>query len=274
MRRFRIFVGLVLTAVGAVWLVSRLGGVGKAVPQLREWWPIAPVALGMLNLLALIRRPTWLLAPLLLIAGGSIGLLASLDRKLPPTVQPYVWPVVVIVAGVAVALWERKRIEDNDDFIRQTVVLRSRRISGTTADFQHGVVRAYLGNLELDLQRCELSGDAELCVTVLLGHVDLLPPPATRILLQGRRFGPGVEVPTLPPLVPAVGLGETDDEEAEDDSRPNVLKVSVMGFMGGFDLRPVWNPEAAAVEHDPGEMPEDGFSPPSESRALIGDRHP
>ena len=266
MRRFRILLGLGLTAAGAVWLVSRLGGVGQAMPELRGWWPLALVTLGLLNLLALVRRPTWLLAPLLLVAGGGGVLLVNLDRELPATVQPYVWPVLVVVAGVVMALWERERIEDDRDFIRQTVVFRTRRVSGTTEDYQHGVVRVYMGNLELDLQRCELPNDAELCVTTVLGHVDLLPPQGIQVLLQGRRYGPGVQVPPLPPHVSA--------SREPGGGGPNVLRISVMGFMGGFDLRPVWDPEKAAVAQAPTGGGADHASPPQEVRELIGDSRP
>jgi hypothetical protein len=268
MRRFRILIGLGLSMAGAVWLVARLGGIDEVLPTLARWWPAAAIALGVLNLLALVRRPTWLLAPLLLIAGGAVALLTNLDGELPPAVRPYVWPVIVVVAGVAIALWERERVEDSREFIRQTVVLRSRRISATTEDFQHGVVRAYLGNLELDLQRCEFSGDAELCITTVLGHVDLLPPPGIQVMLQERRYGPGVEVPALPP---APG---TSQEPA--GTRPNVLRVSVMGFLGGVSLRPAWDPEKAAMTQAPigAEDEDDDDSPKQEVRELIGNPHP
>jgi hypothetical protein len=268
MRRFRILVGLSLTAAGAVWLVSRLGGIDQAQSELRGWWPLVPIALGVLNLLALVRRPTWLLAPLLLIAGGTIGLLANSDRALPPGTRPYVWPGIVILSGIAIALWERERIEDDREFIRQTAVLRSRRIAGTTEDFQHGVVRVYLGNLELDLQRCQLPADAELCVTTVLGHVDLFPPPGIQVLLRERRYGPGVEVPVLPPYVPTA-------QPESDGMRPNVLRVSVMGFMGGFNLRPARDPQTAAVAQAPLIGGDNDDAPPQqEITELIGNpRH-
>ncbi len=257
MRRFRVLAGLVITVVGAVWLVSRLGGVTEALPAFQRWWPIAAVALGVLNLLALVKRPTWLLAPLLLIAGGGLGLLATLGRELPPDVQPYIWPVVVTVIGVAIALWEREWIEGNDEFVRETVVFRSRRFHSTTTQFQHGVVRAFLGNLELDLQRCELEDNSELCVTAVLGHVDLLPPPGCQVQLEGRRFGLGLVVPALPPLDPD-----------EPETTLPVLKVSVLGFMGGFDLRPVWNREAATVLD---AAKAEATEPPPEISALMAD---
>jgi hypothetical protein len=235
MRRFRILAGLVVTVVGVVWLVSRLGGVGDALPVLGRWWPVAAVALGVLNLLALVRRPAWLLAPLLLIAGGGVGLLLAVGPELPGDTQPYVWPVVVSTLGVVVALWERERIQSDDEFVRQTVVLQSRRFHSTTRNYLHGVVRAFVGNLELDLQRCELQNDAELCVTTFLGHVDLLPPPDCQVRLK-RPHGWGVAVPELAPL---------DPEEVKTKDR--VLEVSVLGFVGGFDLRPVWDREAAVA---------------------------
>jgi len=267
MRRFRILVGLSLTAVGAVWLVSRLGGIDQAQSELLGWWPLVPIALGVLNLLALVRRPTWLLAPLLLIAGGGAVLLANSDRALPPEARPHVWPGIIIVSGIAIALWERQRIEDDREFIRQTVVFRTRRIAGTTEDFQHGVVRVFLGNLELDLQRCQLPANAELCVTTVLGHIDLVPPPGVQVLLRERRYGPGVEVPALPPYVPAAS-------QDSDGMRPNVLWVSVMGCMGGFNLRSVWDPEKAAVAQVPIGDGEDEASPQQDITELIGNpRH-
>jgi hypothetical protein len=235
MKRFRILAGLVITVVGAVWLVSRLGGIDRVPSTLGDWWPIAVVALGMVNLLALVRRPTWLLAPIILVAGGVLGLLATQDHKLPTEAQPYVWPATVTVVGIVIALWERTRIENADEYLRQTVVLRSRTLRSTTGRFQHGTVRAILGNLELDLQHCQLLQRAELCVTTVFGHVDVLPPPDCQVRLKGRRFGPGVVVPALPAL---------DPKQPRDLA---TLEVSVMGLMGGFDLRPVWHRDAAAI---------------------------
>ena len=200
MRRFRILAGLSVTVVGAIWLVTRLGGVDEALRTLQSWWPIGVVALGLLNLLGLVRRPTWLLAPLLLVVGGGLWLLATLDKGLPGEAQPFLWPVIVTTLGILLTLWERERIESGDDYLRQTVVLRSRRVRGTTNRLQHGTVRAILGNLELDLQHCTVQQRAELCVTAVFGHVDLLPPPDCQVRLRGRHFGPGLVVPSLLPI--------------------------------------------------------------------------
>jgi hypothetical protein len=260
MRRFRILAGLGITVVGAVWLVNRLGGVDEAWPTLRPWWPIAVVALGLLNLLGLVRRPTWLLAPLLLVVGGGIWLLATLDKGLPSEMQPYLWPVILTTVGILIALWERERIESGDDYVRQTVVLRSRRVRGTTNRLQHGTVRAILGNLELDLQHCTVQQRVELCVTAVFGHVDLLPPPDCQVRLRSRRFGPGVVVPSLPPIDP------------KQPRTVPTLEVSVMGFMGGFDVRPVWNPDAAGVIDSTASAAPP--PPPSDLKELLAGRRP
>jgi hypothetical protein len=239
MRRIRILIGLVVTVIGVVWLVARLGGVAEAVPVLVRWSPAIVTALGILNLLALVRRPAWLLAPLLLIVGGAAGLFVTLDRGLPDEIDPYVWPVVVTVIGATIALWERERVVGDDQFVRQTAVLRSRRFHGTTTRFRHGIARAFLGNLELDLRRCVLKQNAELSVTVAFGHVDLLPPRECQVQLVPP-LGLGVAVPTLPPAEPA----------ADPDTAPRALKVSVIGFVGGFDVRAAWDSDAVALDDE------------------------
>jgi hypothetical protein len=248
MRRIRILTGLMLTVIGVVWLVARIGGVAEAVPVFVRWSPIVLTALGIFNLLALVRRPAWLLAPLLLIVGGVVGLMLTVGHGLPDDVHPYAWPVVVTVMGMTIALWDRERVDGNEQLVQQTVVLRSRRFHGTTTRYRHGVARAFIGNLELDLQRCELKQDAELCVTVAFGHVDLLPPPDCQVQLL-RPLGLGIAVPTLPP----------PDPEADPDTAPRALKVSVIGFVGGFDVRTAWDRAAVALED---EELEDAAAPP------------
>jgi hypothetical protein len=235
MRSVRVLIGIVLTMVGTVWLVERLGGVPQTVTFLGRWSPAVLVALGTVQAFSLLRRSR-LLAPAVLIAVGA-GVLLILQDHVPGATGPLFWPLVVLVGGLSVALLERDRHESDEAILRQAAILRTRRIIRSERQFALGKVRAVLGNLELDLTRCELPADAEVHLTVLLGHVSLVIPAEYQVELRSMAFA--VHVPTLPP---------------SDRSQGIVIDVSVLGVGGAVEVRRPWTQVAALPDKDEEEQ--------------------
>jgi hypothetical protein len=235
MRNVRVLIGIVLTIVGTVWLVERLGGVPQTVSFLGRWSPAVLVALGAVQALALLRRSR-LLAPAVLIAIGAGGMLI-LQGRLSGAGGPLFWPLVVLAAGPSVALLDRDRHESDEGIPQQAAILRTRRVIRTEREFRFGKVRAVLGNLEFDLTHCQLPADAELHLTVLLGHVGLVVPAEYQV--EFRSEAVAVQVPTLP---------------QSDRSQGVVIDVSVLGFAGAVEVRRPWTQVAALPGQDEEEQ--------------------
>jgi hypothetical protein len=191
------------------------------------------VLLGVLNLLAIVRR-TPLVAPLLLVAIGSL-VLVVLHDGIPAEAEPTLWPVVVIVAGLVVALAGQDERMSDEEVVRRSAYLRSRSVIRGAQPFELARLRAVLCNLDLDLQRC-VQAETEIHVTVALGHVNLVVPERAQVQLRPP-VGIGLRVPNL---APGVASEERD-----------VIEVSVLGFLGSIDIKPALSPEAGiAIEDD------------------------
>jgi cell wall-active antibiotic response 4TMS protein YvqF len=233
MRFLRVLVGVVIVSAGILWLANRLGGVGETLSYFGRWWPMGIVLLGVLNLLAIVRR-TPLVAPLLLIAVGSL-VLVVLHDGVPAEAEPSVWPVAVIVAGLVVALAGQEERMSDEEVVRRSAYLRSRSVIRSAQPFEIARLRTVLCNLDFDVQQC-IQAEAEVHVTVALGHVNLVVPERAQVQLRPP-VGLGVRVPHLAHGVPS--------EERD------VIEVSVLGFLGSVDIKPALSPEAGiALEDD------------------------
>jgi hypothetical protein len=241
----RIFVGIVLAVAGAVWVVDRLGGTPEAAAFLTRWSPALLVVLGGLQAWTLLRRSR-LLAPVSLILGGLGGLL--IVHAEADVAGPLFWPLAMVVAGLALALAQQERRENDEPVLREASLLRTRTVVRTEREFEVAEIRAVLGNLRLDLTRCQLGADAEIQVFVVLGHVGLVVPDGYLVALQADDAIAVDVPPTLPPV----------------DSDPDaiLITISVLGVGGTIDVQRAWvqtspsprdSDDDADVEEDEGE---------------------
>ena len=109
MRQIRFLTGLFLTIGGFGWLAVRLDGIGPALSFFARWWPAAIIAVGLMNLLLLLWRPTLLLAPLAIMVVGCAALGATLNYTVPDRARPYLAPLALVVLGLTIALADRER---------------------------------------------------------------------------------------------------------------------------------------------------------------------
>jgi hypothetical protein len=236
MRRACTFLGIALTTGGAVWLVQRLDDVGAAATSLARAAPALLLVIGATHLLGAVWHSR-LLAPIVLIAAGVVGLVLLHGDPSDLGGPPAFWPIAAVLAGLAIAFAERNHRESDEPRIDQAAVLRTRKVHRTERPFTVAKVRVLLGSLELDLTRCTgLAHDVEVNVTVLLGYTRIIVPARYQVTVSATE-ALGVDVPTLPPA----------------DGSVVVVKVSVLGFGGAVDLRRAWTqprlpaaPEASA----------------------------
>jgi hypothetical protein len=195
MERVRTFVGLVAVAVGAVLLLERHGGSSHALELLHDWWPLAIVALGALNLLRMVERPWALIGPLLTVLVGVI-LLRWISRPHNEDFFPGVWPAGVLLFGAALVAsgvdWSTADLSRRGD-LRRAVWLRGERIASQAKPFWHATITVALGDLELDLRRADLHRSGVFVnLNVVFGTVRVLLPADVHVRIRGPFFPGGI----------------------------------------------------------------------------------
>jgi hypothetical protein len=240
MRSVRTFIGLVLAVTGAVWVVDRLGGTPQGIAFLTRWSPALVVVLGGVQVWTLLRRSRFV-APVVLILGG-LGTLLTVHGAVDAA-GPLFWPLTLLVAGLVLALAQQDRRENDEPVLREASVLRTRTVLRTEREFQVAEVRAILGNLRLDLTRCQLGANAEIQVFVLLGHLGLVIPDGYQVVLQADD-AIAIDMPaTLAPV--------------EADADAIVVTVSVLGMGGAVDIQRAWVQVPSSPRDPDGDMGEE-----------------
>ena len=231
MTRGRVSLGLLLTVVGVVLLLDRVGGTDRAVSLISDWWPIAVVGCGLASLIGLIRQPWAFLGPLILVATGAALLLLTTGLVTPAEVRNvteiYLTPVLLIVLGAVVALAGPLTRDTDSRRVRRSAVLLPKRVGDVRA-LQRGTATAVLARLEVDLSKVELDSDqplAELDITAFFGRVEVLVPASWRVELH-RPVGIGVR--RTNPL---------SAQQLSPDQIAGMLQVHVLAFFGGAGLR-------------------------------------
>jgi hypothetical protein len=215
----RTLFGLGLFAVGTFVLGQRIGSNAELGALLREWWPLAVVAFGLVNLIRMVGRPwAWAVAtPLGVIAIGAILLLHD-QGHIDPDIYPLLWPSALVLAGLWVALagadWSSSSPTTALEF-RRFVWLRGERIVRRPGPLAQGTIMVLLGAVKLDLRAVDLAQQCTIDVWIIFGAVEVLV--ADRADVEQRRafvLGRGkLQYTTLPP------------QDAE-------LTVNVLGLFG------------------------------------------
>jgi hypothetical protein len=179
----RVLVGLIAVAVGTAVLVDRLGGIDPIIMTLRMWWPLGLVVLGLGRLVGLARRRWSVLGPLMVIVGG-LALLLLTFRLVSWDAYPIIWPSVVVLAGLVLALagadWDEQRLPHQNE-LRQFVWLQGKRLVSRAPQFWRADVTILFGAFELDLRAASLHEPAVINVNAIFGTVDVIVPPGVEV---------------------------------------------------------------------------------------------
>ncbi|MSQ07168.1 MAG: hypothetical protein EXR54_06110 [Dehalococcoidia bacterium] len=194
----RAFVGLLLVALGVMFLLDNTRILG---PEQRVWgtyWPVLLIAGGLWGLLASGFRGR--LTPLVLLAVGVVFLLSNL--RLWSFSVGQLWPVILVVVGLTFLLRRRagaSRPATANGAGKACYILGGGEERVTSQDYSSGEVTAICGGLKLDLRDAALhrSGDgqgkATLDVTIICGGLELLVPADWKVNLQTTTLLGGVE---------------------------------------------------------------------------------
>ena len=179
----RIFCGLLLVALGIMFLLNTTGLVGEETNVVGTYWPTLLIGWGVWGILRSGFRLR--LGSLIILALGVVFLLSNL--KIWAWDAGQLWPVLLVLLGLAIisrlgrpSRWVRRRIgRRRSGSARETVVNHdssgSYVFSGgrervTSQEYRGGAVSAICDGLELDLREARLGADqVALDVRVVCG---------------------------------------------------------------------------------------------------------
>ena len=193
-----ILCGLLLVALGIMFLLDTTGLAGVETGVVRTYWPALLIGWGVWGILR--RRFRFGLGPLIILALGVVLLLSNMSLWAWNAGQ--LWPLLLVFLGLIIigrrgrpGRWLRRRImRRGSASARETVsgsdtsgsyVFSGGRERVTSQEYRGGTVSAICGGLELDLREARL-GDNQvtLAVTVVCGGMEIKVPKDWMVHLQ------------------------------------------------------------------------------------------
>jgi hypothetical protein len=184
----RVFGGLIIVAVGVVFLARRTG---VYFPHWLFSWEMLLIALGIfIGARHSFRGFGWLI-PII------IGSIALIDDFYPyADLRDYIWPLVIIVIGLSMIFRPKRRNKDRywkkwegeygaenygDDFIDSTVIFGNVKKNIISKNFKGGDTVTIFGGTEINLMQADVGGKIVLDMTQIFAGVKLIVPPHWKI---------------------------------------------------------------------------------------------
>lgn len=171
------FFGVALAIIGLLWMAKLL----LHLPF--EWlteWPFVLIIIGLLiGIKNGFRNSAWWI---LCLIGG-----ANLVDDYYPQYNDYIWPIALILGGIAIALRPRRnnRCKPNfkvnnsitaDNNFSLDVTFGGRKEMVTSKDFKSGTVSVTFGGCELNFMQADIEDSAILDLKVSFGGVEIIVP--------------------------------------------------------------------------------------------------
>ncbi|WP_229260109.1 LiaI-LiaF-like domain-containing protein [Duganella aquatilis] len=203
----QMIIGLFVIGVGMMFLLDNLGWLDFDFRI--HVFPTILIVAGILKVLQTRTQSGVVVGGMLILAGclfmlKEMGWLDIDWRTL--------WPVFMIIAGVAVVFKSSRRAEasstaifsdnhkDSDDtLINATAIMGSFKRRITTPEFRGGEITAIMGGCDLDLRQSSINGEAVLNVYALFGGITIKVPVDWTVVLDGTPIMGGFEEKTVPP---------------------------------------------------------------------------
>ena len=213
-------IGIGFVVIGALLLLHTTGVADLG--NLARWTPLLLVFLGVVILV--VNRFRQVVAPVILIAGGVVTQLMVLGFD----VVSLLWPVLIILIGVAILVGRRRRsrratatrtvISDDANF---STVMSSTDRRVTPDDLDGREIVTVMGESKLDMRDLSVTDlPAELCVTCVMGQVNLRVPSEWSVAFDNSTV-----------------MGESKDERrsAPSSADPD-LTITGTVVMGGLKI--------------------------------------
>jgi len=213
----RAALGILLVVIGAVILLKNAGVFPDSLWWIARWYTLI-LAIGIFNLFTGNRTAGIILT---LIGGlfllDGVGLF-DFDWK-------YIWPVIIIIIGLAFIF--RQRIESTDlvkedgDFFDVVSIFGGSKQSVTGKGVRGGRVTSIFGGSEIDLRSSDLAPGAVIEVFTMFGGTEIRVPGHWRV---------NVEVSSI--------LGGFENKRTPvDTADAPVLRIKGMTILGGGEVK-------------------------------------
>ena len=198
----RVFAGLIILAVGTIWLLAKIG-----IP-LPAWiynWELIPITIGLyFGAKNSFRGFGWTIPVL-------IGFLFLLDDLFPqlniPNYRAFIWPALVIIIGLAMILnpkrkkmWESHNttypIQDDfssEDTLNITSIFGGVNKNVISKHFKGGEITCIFGGAEINLMQADIQGRVVLETTNVFGGTKIIIPSHWKIQPEITAIIGGVE---------------------------------------------------------------------------------
>lgn len=184
----RVLVGLGILSVG---VLAALGAVDiiNFSKLVKEWWPVAPLFLGVVMLLS--RNYLW---GFIVAAFGGAMLVRTLGYT-DYNVFELFWPAVIIVVGLSILFNKGassfKTDKSHDDV---TAILGGISSNNNSANYKGGKATAVMGGVSIDLRKASIHKEATLQVMCFWGGVEVKVPEGWVVKNRTNAILGGVEV--------------------------------------------------------------------------------
>lgn len=210
--------GLLVIVAGILILLSNI----NIVPVrdfVTSWWPLAIVIAGLYTLWGNPRRYVW---PMIIIVVG-LALLLNTTGVAHVSVGAIVVPLILFGVGVNILTNARGRkmkpATSSDEEI--VAILGGSSTKNASDNYTGGVATAILGGVELDLSKARIEHEAVLRVSVVMGGIDLRVADDVVVVNRTQSILGGVDVKTQP----SVSKGAP------------ILVIEGQIIMGGVDVK-------------------------------------
>lgn len=221
----RIFWGLVLIAVGVLFLLDQMNELDFGY-LFSRYWPVIFILIGLSILIGNGFKNIG--GGVFFILFGTFFLLVRLDL-LGERMWHYFWPILIIALGLWILLKpghheDKKKIPDvtvDELRISQVFSGTSRRIE--SPNFKGGTAEVVFGSAEIDMTGARLEGgQATISLSVVLGSIELRVPPDWQVVVRGT---------------PVLGSIEHKAKALADADKKATLNIKASVVLGSITIK-------------------------------------
>jgi len=221
----RIFSGLLIIAIGVIFLLANIGRLDFG-DFISTYWPLILIFIGLWHLLSSGFRNAGF--ALILIAVGIFFQLNNWD-VIGGNVWTYFWPLLIIAAGLWIIFKPKHKVfsdkapEIKDDDLGAFIIFSGLKRRFESDKFRGGKATALFGGMDLDLTQTKLADNqATVELTAILGGINLFVPREWKVIVDSSSILGGVDDKHSP--IPATAVQAT-------------LYVKATAILGGIEIK-------------------------------------
>jgi predicted membrane protein len=196
----QLFIGLLVTAAGVLFMLDNLGIV-RWESYVFRYWPAALVAIGLLKLWQSRNGTGGAFGGLLFTFAGTWLLLEHTALVRISFVD--LWPLLLVFFGIylvwqGVAVPRRGGTSDSNATVNATAILSGVNRGNNSPAFKGGDLTAIMGGCEIDLREASIEGEAIIDVFALWGGIEIRVPADWTVISRVMPVMAGFEDKTRP----------------------------------------------------------------------------